>query len=52
MVVFKKSDEIKRVQGLAMEMVVNSPREFSMNVAKELDQWAKLVQQAGIKSNE
>jgi tripartite-type tricarboxylate transporter receptor subunit TctC len=51
-VVFNRSEAVKRVEGLGMEMVVNSPREFSLNVTNEFGRWAKLIKQAGIKADE
>ena len=49
---FREPKAIKRITGLGMEMVVNSPQEFSRNIATETGQWAKLIKQVGFRTNE
>jgi len=42
-------DVRRRLDDLGMEVVANTPAEFSAVIAAEIPRWAKLIKDAGIK---
>jgi tripartite-type tricarboxylate transporter receptor subunit TctC len=45
-------DVRRRLDDLGMEVVANTPAEFSAVIAAEIPRWAKLIKDAGIKAGE
>ena len=47
--VLTASDTRKRLGDLGMEVIANTPAEFTSVIKSEIPRWAKLVKEAGIK---
>ena len=50
--ILAQGDVRRRLDGLGMQVVANSPAEFGALIASDTARWAKVIKAAGIKASE